>query len=363
MLAARAYMGEAEFRLEQIPVPEVGDGEVLVRVRASGLASGMPILWAAGMIKLLPATLGHEIAGVVERAGSGVGTVAPGDRVRVHPNLTCGYCARCLSDQEQMCSACSMIGFAVFGPDAMPMYKRYHDGGLAEFVRVPARLLDPLPEAIPFHVGAKIHDIAGANRSITEAGVGLGDTLVLTSGTGALGGVTARLAACRGLARVIVVGRSRARLEQIRALAPGLVETVALDELGDDWQETGAVAAAIRGHAPGGADAIIDYTPQGPLPWRAAPALRTGGRLVIRAARPGVAEVPLLDLMHSCWQVVGTRNGTRSDARAVTALLASGQLQADDLFTHRFELPDVNKGLAVLRDRAAATWFIGIDVP
>lgn len=363
MLAARAYTGETAFRLEQIPVPEVNDGEALVRVRASGLASGMPILWAAGMIKLLPATLGHEIAGVVESVGRGVDSVAPGDRVRVHPNLTCGYCARCQGDQEQMCSACSMIGFAVFGPDAMPMYERYHEGGLAEFVRVPARLLDPLPEAIPFHVGAKIHDIAGVNRSITEAGVGLGDTLVLTSGTGALGGVTVRLAACRGLARVIVVGRSRARLEQIKALAPGLVEIVPLDELGDDWQESDAVATAIRRHAPNGADAIIDYTPQGPLPWRAARAMRTGGRLVIRAARPGVAEVPLLDLMHACWQIVGTRNGTRSDVRAVIALLESGQLEAADLFTHRFDLPDVNKGLAALRDRSVPTWFIGIDVP
>lgn len=362
MLAARAYAGETEFALEDISVPEIAAGEALVHVRASGLAPGIPILWAAGMIKLLPATLGHEIAGEVAEVGPGVDAFAPGDRVRVHPNLTCGRCARCLNDEEQMCSACSMIGFAVFGPDAMPLFERYHDGGLAEYVRVPASLLDPLPENIPFDVAAKIHDIAGVNRSITVAGVDVGDTLVLTSGTGALGGVTVRLAEHRGLARVVVVGRSRERLEQIKELAPRIVEVVALDELGDGWQQSDAVSDAIRELAPDGADAVIDYTPEGPLPWHAARAMRVGGTLVIRAARRGAAELPMLELMHSCWQLVGTRNGTRRDAIAVTRLLASGHLEAADLFTHRLPLEQVNDGLAAMRDRSSKTWFVGIDV-
>jgi threonine dehydrogenase-like Zn-dependent dehydrogenase len=162
---------------------------------------------------------------------------------------------------------------------------------------------------------------------------------------------------------VIVVGRSRERLEQTKALAPGVAEIVALDELGDGWQESDAVAEAIRAHAPDGVDAVIDYTPEGPLPWRAARAMRVGGKLVIRAARRGTADVPMIDLMHSCWQIVGTRNGTRLDTTAVTRLLAAGHLEVGDLFTHRFRLAQVNEGLATMRGRSAKTWFVGVDVP
>jgi threonine dehydrogenase-like Zn-dependent dehydrogenase len=364
MLAARSYEGLDEFRLEDLPVPDIREGEVLVRVKASGLAPGMLIMLKTGMIKLLPSTPGTEMAGEVAELGERVDNVRIGQRVRVHANLSCRRCARCLNDEEQMCRACSMIGAAPFGPDAMPLYERYHNGGLAEYVRAPAWLVDPLPDSIPFEIGAKIHVIAGANRSLTETNTRIGDTLVLTSGTGALGGVTVRLAEKRGLARVIVVGRSSERLAETKALAPNIVETVGLDEIGEDWEQGDALGDRIRALAPDGVDAVLDYTPQGPLPWHAAKVMRVGGTLVMRAARPkSTIELSQIDVMHGCWKIAGTRNGSRGDAAAVTKLLATNKLEVADLFTHRFALQDINEGVETMKARSSKTWFIGVDIP
>ena len=84
MLAARVYPGKNAFVLEDIPLPEIGPGEVLVKVRAVGLSRGLISVWLfTDMIKLLPATLGHEIAGEAAATGPGVSTFRAGDRVHV----------------------------------------------------------------------------------------------------------------------------------------------------------------------------------------------------------------------------------------------------------------------------------------
>src|SRR5581483_11672556 len=98
--------------------------------------------------------------------GKGVTAVKEGDRVRVHPVLSCGHCYYCRTDQEPMCPAVSVMGGAVYSDQAMPSYQKYHNGGLAEYIKVPAGNLDPLPAVISFEVGARIHSLAVAFRAI-----------------------------------------------------------------------------------------------------------------------------------------------------------------------------------------------------
>src|ERR1017187_4467383 len=91
MRAVRVHAKRNAFLAEEIPVPDIGPGEVLVQVHSVGLSRGLVSVWLfTDMIKLLPATLGHEIAGVVASVGAGVTNVAEGDRVHVYPPLGCG---------------------------------------------------------------------------------------------------------------------------------------------------------------------------------------------------------------------------------------------------------------------------------
>jgi threonine dehydrogenase-like Zn-dependent dehydrogenase len=158
------------------------------------------------------------------------------------------------------------------------------------------------------------------------------------------------------------VGRSRSRLERVRALDPGLVDVVALEELPEDWAEKRLLAGAIRSLAPDGAQAIVDYLGDGQLAAAAALGMRNGGTVVLIGAGPEPLGLPTGLLMASGFRVVGSRSCTRRDAREVLELLRSGRLAIDDLLTHRVSLPDVNEAVDELTGRAQGAWLITVDV-
>ncbi len=356
MLAGRAHEGATELSLEEIPRPEVGPGEALIKVASAGLAPGVLTLWQLGRYPILPRTLGNEAAGWIEEVGPGVTAFSVGDRVRLHPNLSCGACEYCLTDREQMCSAHSVIGQGIYGSAAMPLYQRYHHGALAEFVLAPARLIDPLPEEISFDAAAKVHDIADAARVLRTAAIPPGGTVVLTAATGTIGAAAVRMARFFGVGRLIAVARSDARLQQIRELEPDLVQTVALEDV--DLEQPGALTGAIRRLAPDGPDAVIDFLPEGPGTWQAITSLKVGGTAVVMGSNMSPPPVPTLAIMVNCWRIVGTRGCTREDTRQVMSWLVQGALQVDDLITHRFALSDVLAAQRAVRDRAEPTWMV-----
>ncbi|MDX3906103.1 MAG: alcohol dehydrogenase catalytic domain-containing protein [Pigmentiphaga sp.] len=358
MLAARGYRGESELRLERLPVPEPGACDVLVRVMSAGIAPGMIKLLERGRFKHLPATPGHEIAGVVVAAGAEADGGLLGRRVRVHPMLSCGECLYCRTDRQQMCQETAMIGHAAFGSGKLELYARYHDGGLAEYARVPAWLVDPLPDNVSFDVGAKVHDLANAVRALKCAAIAEPGRLVITAATGTMGTASIKLARFYGVRQLILVGRSRARLEALRPLAGDLpVELVALDELGSDWPDSEGLTRSLRERLPDGADAVLDYFPGGPGTAQALRSLALGGTLVHMGGNAGPLPVPINEFMHKCWRLVGTRACTRSDTDAVLDLLGSGRLHVDELITHHFALDDVNHALRLMLDRSEPMWM------
>ncbi|MDT0307490.1 alcohol dehydrogenase catalytic domain-containing protein [Streptomyces sp. DSM 44917] len=362
MLAARAQKGASALQLHRIAIPEPGPQDVLVKVASAGLAPGMMALLAQGAFTHLPTTLGHEAAGTIAAVGSEVTGLVPGTRVRVHPNLNCRTCGYCRTDRDMMCAQQAMIGHAAFGDVPMPLYDAYHDGGLAEYVRVPHWLIDPLPEAVGFDLGAKVHDLANAMRALKCASLPLGATLVVTAATGTMGTATVKLASHFGVARLILVGRSAERLAAVRTLAGGIpTETVALEELPKDWASTQGLTRALRALAPAGADAVLDYVPDGPATAQSLASLATGGSLVHMGANRAPLLFPMIAVMVNCWRIVGTRACTRTDAREVLSLLASGALDASELITHRYPLTDVVRAVDEMRSRAEPIWMAVVN--
>ncbi|WP_113705119.1 zinc-dependent alcohol dehydrogenase [Nonomuraea lactucae] len=350
MLAARANPDSLTVALEKIEIPQPGPHDVLIKVASAGLAPGMITLLAHGAFKHLPTTLGHEAAGTIAAVGADVPGLAEGERVRIHPNLTCRSCVYCRTDREQMCAQQAMIGHAGFGTGPMPLYERYHDGGLAEYIRVPYWLVDPIPDHVSFDVGAKVHDLANAVRALKTAGPLFGGTIVVTAATGTMGTATIKLAHLFGASRLILVGRSAERLEAVRRLSAIPTEAVAMEEGGD-------LTATLRQLAPSGVDAVVDYLPTGPGIWQATAALATGGTLVHMGGNYVPPPIPIGVIMANCWRIIGTRSCTRTDALQVLDLLDAGTLTADELITHRFPLADLGEALAVMRDRSKPIWM------
>jgi len=138
MKAARLVKIGKPLQLQDIPLPRMGEKDVLVRIRAAGICHS-DVHYRAGISPVgpLPQTLGHEIAGIVEKAGSQVTNLKIGERVCIHYQLSCGNCWYCSIGREQFCIQGKMLG-------------KHCDGGFAEYIAVPARNAIPLPEDIPF---------------------------------------------------------------------------------------------------------------------------------------------------------------------------------------------------------------------
>ena len=357
MLAARAYEGEGEFRLEELDTPRAAAGEIVINVQSAGLTPGVLELWRRGMYPIMPRTLGNEAAGMVLEVGSGVERLSVGQRVRLHPNLVCRHCAYCLTGREQLCRECSVIGHGIFGRDAMPLYQRYHHGALAEFVVAPEWAVEFLPDEISFDVGAKIHDVADALHALRTVDPPAAGVLIVTGATGTIGASLVRLSPLFGISRLIAVARSRARLEQVKDLNPDLVEIVALEELDTNWPAEQGLVKALRKVAPEGVDGVIDCIPEGPAGWQAIASLRPGGRAALMAGNPAPPPLPAIALMINCWQIHGSRNCTREDALQVSNWIRDGLLVLDDLITHRFALEDIRAATRIVRDRPEPAWM------
>lgn len=358
MRAWVATTPEAPIEFQEVPVPALGANDVLIKVAAGGISPMLLKLLRMGRYGILPTTLGHETAGVVVSIGDRVDPTLVGKRVRVHPMLSCGHCEYCLTDREQMCIQTSMIGAAAHA-GACPLYDEYHDGGLAEYVRVPDFLVDEIPENVSFEVAAKLHDLANAYRAINAANIPIGGTIVITAATGAMATASLLLAVHMGVGRVILVGRSRERLEQVATLADGrlAVELIATDELDADWEETDALTRAIRDLVPEGPHAVLDYLAQGTGAAQALQSMRMGATLVHMGGLHTPINVPLRIIMTNLWTVAGTRACTRGDVRAILRLLSSGALNADALITHRWPLDQADVAFETLISRREPIWM------
>src|SRR5258706_872954 len=175
MKAVRLIKPGHPLELQEVPMPSAGAKDVLVRVKAAGICHS-DAHYRAGKSRVdpLPLTLGHEVAGIVERTGSGVSEFKSGDRVCLHYLATCGFCNYCKEGSEQFCATGAMIG-------------KYRDGGFAEFILMPARSLFLLPEEIPFEQGAiMMCSSATSFHAMYKARLKAGET-VAVFGAGGLG--------------------------------------------------------------------------------------------------------------------------------------------------------------------------------
>src|SRR6266478_6361013 len=200
-----------------VPVPEIGPTDVLIRVAAAGICHS-DAHYRAGISQIdsLPLTLGHEVAGIVEKVGAQVANLAAGDRVCVHYLVTCGRCDFCKRGQEQFCRDVQMIG-------------KNRDGGYAEFIKVPGANAFPLPDEIPFEVGAiMMCSSATALHALNKARLKPGESVAIF-GFGGLGFSALQLARAFDCGDVYVVEINPAKLASIRKLGAVAIDANAAD--------------------------------------------------------------------------------------------------------------------------------------
>ncbi len=200
MKAVRLVAVKQPLQMHQVPVPSVGERDVLVHVKAAGICHS-DAHYRAGTSPAgpLPLTLGHEVAGVVEKVGSQVANVKVGDRVCLHYLATCGNCTYCSKGNEQFCAQGAMIG-------------KHRDGGYAEYIVMPARSVVLLPDEVPFEQGAALMcSSSTCFHALRKARMQAGET-VAVFGAGGLGMSAIQIARAFGALDVYAVDISEEKL-------------------------------------------------------------------------------------------------------------------------------------------------------
>jgi len=326
MRAARYHGPGDSLRLEEVPIPQPGAGEALVRVRAAGVCH-TELHFLSGVLNLgvAPLTLGHEMAGEVARVGPGVTSTQPGDRVIVYYYVGCGACHWCRTGQENLCDA------------LVAEYGFVSDGGLAEYVRVPARNLVKLPANLSFEEAATLG--CSATTAIHAAGLARlapGD-VALVYGFGGVGAVLVQYCDLAG-ARVIAVGRSPAKLQ----LARDLGAEAAIDAGRED------VPARVRELTEGqGADVVFELVGTAESMPKAVASLRKRGRLVFIGYSQDLLTVSPLQLVVLEAHVMGSVGNTLDELSRAVDLAAAGAIRAT--IDRVVPLEDVNRALDDLR--------------
>jgi propanol-preferring alcohol dehydrogenase len=282
----------------------------------------------AGTLNLgvVPITLGHEVVGEVVARGEGADAVRSGDRVLVYYNAPCDECAWCTSGREHLC------------PNTGPQVGFNADGGFAEFLRVPARNLFPLPDSLDSFDAAPLGCSAAAALHAVRAvaDVQAGET-VLVYGVGAVGLALVQLARLAG-ATVFAVGRSPDKL----ALARELGAQVVLHA-----REQDVVAETMRATRSEGVDVVFEVVGSAETMSNSVAMLRRRGRLVFVGYGQDRLQVNPLHLVLRELQVRGSLGNTRAELRETIQLAAEGKLRA--IVARRLPLEEIDEALAALR--------------
>lgn len=331
MRAAR-FHGPGDIRIDDVPEPEVGPGQVEVSVDWCGIcgtdlheylegpifipAKGAPHPITGGEV---PVVMGHEFAGVVSKLGAGVTGLAEGDRVAVEPYYVCGTCPACAIGRYNICRSLGFVGLAG------------SQGGFAERCVVDARWAHPLGE-LPTDVGALVEPLAVAYHAVRLSGLTPGGTAVVF-GAGPIGLVTVASLKAVGAGQVVAVEKAAARKAKARAAGADVV----LDPTETD------VPAAVRDLTAGGADVAFECAGIDAVLASAIGSVRPGGTVVNVAIWGHAATVQMNDLVLSEVTVVGSL-AYCGDHPATIGLLADGAVDAGQFITGRIGLDDLVTG-------------------
>jgi L-iditol 2-dehydrogenase len=335
MLAAVLY-GSEDLRMEQIPVPAIGPGELLLRVGAA-LTCGTDLKvyrrgYHAMMLKP-PVVFGHELAGVVAAVGAGVTNFAVGDRVLPLNSAPCDGCYFCRHNQQNLCQ--NLL---------------FNNGAYAEYMRIPARIVEKntllVPDNVPLEHAALTEPLACVILGLEESGAKAGDTMVVI-GAGPIGLMFIHTAHLSGIRVIAVVKRE----DQIAAARHFGASEVVRISTGVD---TVAAVRELTGEARG-ADVVIEAVAR-PATWEQAVGMVRKGGVVNFFGGPPKGTVVGLDtnrLHYGDITLKATFHLTPATARTAFALITGGRFKAAEFITRTATLSEVPDVFARMMTRSA----------
>jgi D-arabinose 1-dehydrogenase-like Zn-dependent alcohol dehydrogenase len=315
----------------EVDLPKLGASDVLIRIAACGICHSDEH-YRAGISRIdrLPVTLGHEVAGSIEKVGADIKHVTPGDRVCVHYLAHCGSCEFCVRGLEQFCPAVEMIG-------------KHRDGGYAEFIKVPGRNAFALPDQIPFEIGAiMMCSSATALHALNKARLKPGESLAIF-GFGGLGFSALQLARAFECDQFYVVEINPAKLVLIEELG-----AVAIDA--NKGNPVEQIADATNGK---GVDISLELIGSAKTMRQAVQCLGPLGRAALAGlTAESISILPYPELINKEVEIIGVSDHLAAELPTLIEFARSGKLRfpSDALRFVDLDAEQINASLGAFRN-------------
>ena len=321
------YYNNQDVRLEELPTPQIGHGELLVKVQASGICGSDVMEWYR--IKKAPLVLGHEITGEVADCGKGVEQYDIGDRVFVSHHVPCNTCRYCLHGLHTACETLHTTN--------------YDPGGFAEYLRVPPINVDRgifvLPDEISFEDGTYIEPLACVIRGQRLARLSPGQT-ILVLGSGISGLLHIALARASGAGQIIATDMSNYRLKAAQRFGADYVIHAAED----------VPACLLQANDQRLADLVIVCTGVLPAFHQALQSVDRGGTVLCFApTAPGVdLPVPVNEFWRKGITLMPSYGASPLDITTAIDLIRARRIPVHDMITHRLPLAETGRGFQLV---------------
>jgi L-iditol 2-dehydrogenase len=321
------YYSNSDVRIEDQPKPEIGTDELLLRVEASGICGSDVMEWYRK--DKVPLVLGHEVAGVIEEAGSQVTKFKVGDRVAVTHHVPCFTCHYCKSDHETVC-------------ETLQRGTKFYPGGFAEYLRVPAINVDrgvfPIPADVSFEDASFMEPLACVLRGQNQARLKSGQT-VFVVGSGISGLMHINLARAQGAGRIIAFDTIDYRLEAAKKFG-------ADDVISDEKEVSKQVRELNDGCL---ADQVIIC--RGAFTKYGLESVEGGGTVLFFAGAREGETIPM-SINDLFWRreltLTSAYAGAPADCTNAIKLIRAGSVQVKDMISHRLPLADIQQGFQLV---------------
>ena len=330
-MKAAVWLGDNQVEVREVPIPEIGPEEALLKVRAAGVcATDYHII--SGMLKIgkAPNVQGHEICGEVVKINSTRTDIEIGQRCVVATSIGCGHCDYCREGKQYICNDSSEIGYYP------------HNGGYAEYVKVPVSAIVPISDAVSDKAGAILESTVCPTESLMRIGVPLAGSVVV-EGTGPAGLAFIMVAKLMGTSKIIVVVRDEK--STIRAFKYGATHVVNVKLSPDPEKKIADITGGKK------ADVVIEATGAKPRIEQAFNYVKKGGNVILYGI-PGDLEqivMPVKKLIVEEISVHGAVGNTKAWYPLVK-LIESGKLDLEQLVTHEFTLDRINEAFDLYRN-------------
>lgn len=324
-MKALVYDAPKKFSIKEIDVPECGEDQVLIKVKACGICKTDVHIHNGSFISRFPLIPGHEFSGVVEEVGKNVTDFKKGDKVVGDNTVLCGECYYCRKNQPLYCENFYSLG--VNGP-----------GGFAEYIVVNKDKVFPIKSSLTFEEAAFTEPTACAIHGMDVIDVRPGDD-VLMFGSGPTGIILAQLLKYGGAANVVVAAPTQFKLDIVKNM--GIGETVKVDK-----QDSSVHEMKIKQMFPKGFDIVIDATGVGSVVEQCTKFTKYGAKVIIYGVcdENECIKVNPYEIFRKELKLIGSFAQTHCYDRALK-YLENGIVKVDKLVTHNYSLSEYDKAL------------------